>query len=92
MKKTVARNSQICNVCNMDIKSTETYWAEPYASYCWECGIKKKENKIRWDNKAKTYIDVDTKSICDYCDSPTVWTGKGHAVCDDHLGNAYDSR
>jgi len=88
MKWMIARVPHICGHCDEQVKAGDQYLVSPYRCFCRTCGTSYNKGELSWDSRSKTYIHIDTKSKCDFCDSVPIGNIKGKAVCEDHIGNA----
>lgn len=88
MKWTKARTEHLCTTCLADIKQGEIYLTSPNICFCKNCGTKYQKGELVHDNKTKRYIDIKSKTTCDFCKDIPIGSINGKSVCREHIGEA----
>lgn len=88
MKWTKANTEHICSVCLSYILTGQIYLTSPNINLCKKCGKKYQKGELIHDRKAKRYIDIKSKSTCDFCKDMPIGSINGKAVCQQHVPNA----
>ncbi len=85
-----ANREHRCSACPEKIPAGSDYFGNSYSSFCAECGEKKMHGELVYETKTSSYIDIKEKAKCDFCDEPAEFYGKGHAMCQAHLGEVIE--
>ena len=88
MKWSKANTEHICSVCLAGVEKGEIYLTSPNINLCKKCGTKYQKGELVHDRKAKRYIDIKSKSTCDFCKDIPIGSINGRAVCKEHIGEA----